>query len=245
MFGATYSLPIWGTFYNSVFGSTYIPDFATPAIMPMWKAWNGKYSKMAPSPSPSPSPRSRALEDRRPADDQAHPQPTPTPSTRQADEPAPPSPPETTTEGRRPGADPSRGGATRRPLSGLPRPLVDHAHGLALASVDRTRLLELHGDLDVEHVVDRRSARCAGSARARPWSRRRRPRRPRSRPRSCRGSPCGRPRSGSAARSAGSLISTSSIWLGKTLTPRMMSMSSLRPIGLVMRARVRPQAQGS
>ena len=31
VFGATYSLPIWGTFYNSVFGSTYIPDFATPA----------------------------------------------------------------------------------------------------------------------------------------------------------------------------------------------------------------------
>ncbi len=56
VFGATYSLPIWGTFYNAVFGSTYIPDFATPAIMPMWKAWNGKYSKMAPSPSPSPSP---------------------------------------------------------------------------------------------------------------------------------------------------------------------------------------------
>ena len=55
VFGATYSLPIWGTFYNSVFGSTYIPDFATPAIMPLWKPWEGKYSKMAPSPSPSPS----------------------------------------------------------------------------------------------------------------------------------------------------------------------------------------------
>jgi penicillin-binding protein 1A len=55
VFGATYSLPIWGTFYNSVFGSTYIPDFATPAIMPMWKPWEGKYSKMAPSTSPSPS----------------------------------------------------------------------------------------------------------------------------------------------------------------------------------------------
>jgi len=38
---------------------------------------------------------------------------------------------------------------------------------------------------------------------------------------------------------------TSSIWLGKTLTPRMMSMSSLRPIGLLMRMAVRPQTQGS
>jgi penicillin-binding protein 1A len=59
VFGATYSLPIWGTFYNSVFGATYIPDFATPAIMPLWTPWNGKYSKMTPpssSPSPSPSP---------------------------------------------------------------------------------------------------------------------------------------------------------------------------------------------
>ena len=56
VFGATYCVPIWGTFYNSVFGSTYIPDFATPAIMPLWKPWEGKYFKMAPSPSPSPSP---------------------------------------------------------------------------------------------------------------------------------------------------------------------------------------------
>ena len=55
VFGATYSLPIWGTFYNSVFGSTYIPDFATPAVLPYWLPWEGKYSKMAPSTSPSPS----------------------------------------------------------------------------------------------------------------------------------------------------------------------------------------------
>jgi penicillin-binding protein 1A len=55
VFGATYSLPIWGTFYNSVFGSTYIPDFAVPAVMPYWLPWEGKYSKMAPSASPSPS----------------------------------------------------------------------------------------------------------------------------------------------------------------------------------------------
>ena len=56
--GATYCVPIWGTFYNTVFGSTYIPDFATPAIMPLWKPWDGQVLEdgAAPSPSPSPSP---------------------------------------------------------------------------------------------------------------------------------------------------------------------------------------------
>ena len=86
VFGATYSLPIWGTFYNSVFGSTYIPDFAVPAIMPLWKPWEGKYSKMAPSPSPSPSPSTKSGKSTpgpkptpRPSRPSRHPQPTPTP----------------------------------------------------------------------------------------------------------------------------------------------------------------------
>ena len=38
---------------------------------------------------------------------------------------------------------------------------------------------------------------------------------------------------------------TSSTWLGKTLVPRMMSMSSLRERTFCMRACVRPHAQGS
>ncbi len=40
-------------------------------------------------------------------------------------------------------------------------------------------------------------------------------------------------------------VSTSSIWLGNTLVPRMMSMSSQRERTFSMRAVVRPQAQGS
>ena len=39
--------------------------------------------------------------------------------------------------------------------------------------------------------------------------------------------------------------STLSIWLGNTLMPRMMSMSSVRPLGLFMRTVVRPQAHFS
>ena len=37
-------------------------------------------------------------------------------------------------------------------------------------------------------------------------------------------------------------MSTCSIWLGNTLTPRMMSMSSVRPVTRSMRRNVRPQA---
>ena len=38
--------------------------------------------------------------------------------------------------------------------------------------------------------------------------------------------------------------STSSIWEGKTFTPRMIIISSERPMGLLIRTWVRPQGQG-
>ena len=41
------------------------------------------------------------------------------------------------------------------------------------------------------------------------------------------------------------MSSTDSTWLGKTFTPRMMSMSSVRPETRAMRTLVRPQMQGS
>ena len=88
VFGATYSLPIWGTFYSSVFGSTYIPDFASPVIMPLWKPWEGKYSKMAPSPSPSPSPSTSAKSTGKP-----QPKPTVTITAKPPTTPPPTSPP--------------------------------------------------------------------------------------------------------------------------------------------------------
>jgi penicillin-binding protein 1A len=55
VFGATYGVPVWGTYYNLVYGSLYIADFPIPGVMPAWKPWKGKYSMMSMSPSPSPS----------------------------------------------------------------------------------------------------------------------------------------------------------------------------------------------
>ncbi len=92
VFGATYSLPIWGTFYNLVFGSTYIPDFAMPSIMPIWRPWEGKYSKMAPSPSPSPSNSKSGKSTGKPTTKPTHsssptPTHTPTPTTTSSPKP--------------------------------------------------------------------------------------------------------------------------------------------------------------
>ena len=41
------------------------------------------------------------------------------------------------------------------------------------------------------------------------------------------------------------MSSTDSTWLGKTFTPRMMSMSSVRPDTRSIRTSVRPQMHGS
>jgi penicillin-binding protein 1A len=95
VFGATYSLPIWGTFYNSVFGSTYIADFATPAIMPFWMPWQGKYSKMAPPASPSPSPSPSGSTSPKPTK-------TITAVPSHSSTPAPTTPPPTTTASPKP-----------------------------------------------------------------------------------------------------------------------------------------------
>jgi penicillin-binding protein 1A len=54
--GATYCVPIWGTYYNLVFGKQAIPDFARPAVMPVWKPWHGLHATTAPAPSATPSP---------------------------------------------------------------------------------------------------------------------------------------------------------------------------------------------
>jgi penicillin-binding protein 2D len=53
--GATYCVPIWGKYYNLVFGGRQIADFAQPAIMPVWVPWTGGHSAPSTSPSPSPS----------------------------------------------------------------------------------------------------------------------------------------------------------------------------------------------
>ena len=49
--GATYCVPIWGKYYQAVFGSRQIADFSAPSVMPTWKPWRGAYSTSAPSAS--------------------------------------------------------------------------------------------------------------------------------------------------------------------------------------------------
>ena len=85
--GATYCVPIWGTYYEMVFGSRAIADFAVPAVMPVWLPWHGHYASLTPSPTPQPSASASA----RPTTGPATPRPTPTKSV------APPSPKPSTT----------------------------------------------------------------------------------------------------------------------------------------------------
>ena len=53
--GATYCVPIWGRYYEMVFGSQAIADFRQPAVMPLYRPFAGHYASLAPSPTPSPS----------------------------------------------------------------------------------------------------------------------------------------------------------------------------------------------
>ena len=53
--GATYCVPIWGRYYELVFGAQAIPDFARPAVLPQYRPWNGHYASQPPAVS-SPQP---------------------------------------------------------------------------------------------------------------------------------------------------------------------------------------------
>jgi penicillin-binding protein 1A len=53
--GATYAVPAWGKYYEMVFGSQPVPDFAQPAKMPVWKPWTGAHSVGSPAPVVPPS----------------------------------------------------------------------------------------------------------------------------------------------------------------------------------------------
>ena len=55
--GATYCVPIWGTYYNLVFGRGAIPDFARPAALPHYRPWHGRYASSGPA---LPTPQSNA-----------------------------------------------------------------------------------------------------------------------------------------------------------------------------------------
>ncbi|MGZ4200271.1 MAG: hypothetical protein ACXVP1_08805, partial [Thermoleophilia bacterium] len=77
--GATYSVPIWGKYYQMVFGSQPVADFAQPARLPLYRPWTGSHSVLSPPPTPSPSPGASHAPTPRPT---VHPTPsvTPTPS---------------------------------------------------------------------------------------------------------------------------------------------------------------------
>jgi penicillin-binding protein 1A len=85
--GATYCVPVWGTYYNLVFGRQAIPDFAQPAVMPVWTPWHGRHATTAPAPSPtarpgSPSPASGPGTTPKPAPTKpSTARPTPAPTT--------------------------------------------------------------------------------------------------------------------------------------------------------------------
>jgi penicillin-binding protein 1A len=53
--GATYAVPAWGKYYQLVFGDQSVPEFATPAKLPVWVPWTGALSAQSPSPAPSAS----------------------------------------------------------------------------------------------------------------------------------------------------------------------------------------------
>ena len=53
--GATYCVPIWGTYYNLVFGKRAVPGFVRPAKLPHYRPWHGRYSTSGPAlPAPQP-----------------------------------------------------------------------------------------------------------------------------------------------------------------------------------------------
>jgi penicillin-binding protein 1A len=53
--GATYCVPIWGKYYEMVFGAQPIADFTPPAPMPVYRPWNGLHAAASPQPTVSPS----------------------------------------------------------------------------------------------------------------------------------------------------------------------------------------------
>jgi penicillin-binding protein 1A len=76
--GATYCVPIWGTYYNLVFGKQTIAGFAQPAVMPAWKPWHGLHATTAPAPSSTLSPSPTATKPATGSGTTPRPKPVPT-----------------------------------------------------------------------------------------------------------------------------------------------------------------------
>jgi membrane carboxypeptidase/penicillin-binding protein len=84
--GATYCVPIWGKYYNMVFGTLAIPDFVQPAVMPIWKPFLGRFATTAPTALPTPTPSATSST---PAPTPTSPRPTPTPTHTSTPTPTP------------------------------------------------------------------------------------------------------------------------------------------------------------
>ena len=89
--GATYCVPIWGKYYQMVFGSQPIADFVQPLRLPVYKPWIGHHAVASPQPTPAaPSPSPSATSQRPSAKPTASPSapPTGTPTASPAASPA-------------------------------------------------------------------------------------------------------------------------------------------------------------
>jgi penicillin-binding protein 1A len=89
--GATYCVPIWGKYYQMVFGAQPIADFVQPLRLPVYKPWIGHHAVASPQPTPAaPSPSPSAASQRPSAKPTASPSapPTGTPTASPAASPA-------------------------------------------------------------------------------------------------------------------------------------------------------------
>jgi hypothetical protein len=84
-------VPIWGKYYQMVFGSQPIADFVQPLRLPVYKPWIGHHAVASPQPTPAaPSPSPSAASQRPSAKPTASPSapPTGTPTASPAASPA-------------------------------------------------------------------------------------------------------------------------------------------------------------
>ena len=51
--GATYCVPIWGRYYELVFGAQSVADFRQPAVLPTYRPWTGAHAAGSPAPTPA------------------------------------------------------------------------------------------------------------------------------------------------------------------------------------------------
>jgi penicillin-binding protein 1A len=123
--GATYAVPIWGKYYNLVFGSTPIADFPQPGAMPVLMPFTGQHTAASASPSPSPSPSPSASTTPIPQPSTSRPAPSPTHTPVPSPSPTvTPSPSPTVTPAPSPLTTPAPSPTAAATLAATPLPTV-------------------------------------------------------------------------------------------------------------------------